>query len=174
LIPSQLNLGPITATLVVGADGEHVGQDGTSRSLGGPFDFEWFVSVRRRAEVILTSGRTYLDEAYVVPANAKLAVFSRRLREADLAPGVIHISERQASTFRDAVNHLLSLGFERIHCEFGPTGFLGLTSESMVEAYLSSETIGGIERFTAKHGVEFEVVSSHGLFIARIGSVAVH
>ena len=151
-----------------------MGPDGTSRSLGGPSDFEWFVSVRRRAEVILTSGRSYLDEHYVVPANAKLAVFSRRLREADLAPGVIQISEQHAGTFGDAVNHLLSLGFERIHCEFGPTGFLGLTSEPMVEAYLSSETMGGIESFTAKHGVEFEFVSSHGLFIARIGSVAVH
>ena len=174
MIPSQLTLGPITATLVVGADGEHVGPDGTSRSLGGPSDFEWFVSVRRRAEVILTSGRSYLDEHYVVPANAKLAVFSRSLREADLAPGVIHISERQARSFGDAVKHLLSLGFEKIHCEFGPTGLLGLTSESMVEAYLSSETMGGIESFTAKHGVKFELVSSDGLFIARIGSVAVH
>ena len=174
MIPSQLTLGPITATLVVGADGEHVGPDGTSRSLGGPSDFDWFVSVRRRAEVILTSGKSYLDEHYVVPANAKLAVFSRSLREADLAPGVIHISERQASTFGDAVKHLLSLGFEKIHCEFGPTGFLGLTSESMVEAYLSSETRSGIEHFTAKHGVEFELVSHDALFIARIGSVAVH
>ena len=174
MIPSQLKLGPITATLVVGADGEHVGHDGTSRSLGGPSDFEWFLSVRRRAEVILTSGKTYLDERYVVPSNAKLAVFSRRLRKADLAPGVIHISELQASTFGDAVKHLLSLGFDGIHCEFGPTGFLATTAEPKVEAYLSAETIGGIERFTAKHGVDFEIVSSDGLFIARIGSVAVH
>jgi len=174
LIPSQLKLGPITATLVVGADGEHVGHDGTSKSLGGPSDFEWFLSVRRRAEVILTSGKTYLDERYVVPANAKLAVFSRRLRKADLAPGVIHISDLQSSTFGDAVKHLLSLGFDRIHCEFGPTGFLATTAEPMVDAYLSSETRSGIERFSARHEVDFEIVSSDGLFIARIGSVAVH
>ncbi|MGA1469550.1 MAG: hypothetical protein ACO324_05235, partial [Aquiluna sp.] len=59
-------------------------------------------------------------------------------------------------------------------CEFGPTGFLATTAEPKVEAYLSSETRSGIERFTAKHGVEFELVSHDGLFIARIGSVAVH
>jgi hypothetical protein len=34
--------------------------------------------------------------------------------------------------------------------------------------------MGGIERFTAKHGVDFELASSAELFIARIGSVAVH
>ena len=174
MIPSQLKLGPITATLVVGAAGEHVGPDGTSKSLGGQEDFDWFVSVRRRAEVILTSGRTYLDEDYRPPAQASLAVFSKNLSDADLAHGVILIAEHQASSFSMAIKHLQSLGFERIHCEFGPTGFLALSSEPLVEAYISSDTQSGIEIFSAKHGVEFELVSSGQLFIARIGSVAVH
>jgi hypothetical protein len=174
LIPDQLNLGPITATLVVGAGGEHVGPEGTSKSLGGQLDFDWFVAVRRRAKVILTSGKTYLDEGYRLPPNAELAVFSRNLRETDLAPEVILITDGQANTFGKAVEHLLSLGFDKIHCEFGPTGFLGLAAEPMVEAYLSSDTRSGIEIFSERHGVEYELVSDKGLFIARIGSVAVH
>ena len=174
MIPNHLNLGPITATLVVGAGGEHVGPEGTSKSLGGQLDFDWFVAVRRRAEVILTSGKTYRDEGYRLPANAELAVFSRSMRDSELAPGVILISEGRATTFGKAVEHLLSLGFGKIHCEFGPTGFLGLAAEPMVEAYLSSDTRSGIEIFSARHGVEFELVSDKGLFIARIGSVAVH
>jgi peroxiredoxin len=43
-----------------------------------------------------------------------------------------------------------------------------------VEAYLSSDKLSGLEIFTSRHGVEFELLSSEELFIARIGSVAVH
>ena len=174
MIPSALNLGPITATLVVGPEGEHVGPDGTSKSLGGQADFDWFVSVRRRAEVVLTSGKSYVDETYRPPANSELAVLSRTLTASDLAPGVMLISENQASNFREAVKHLQSLGFERIQCEFGPTGFLALSAVPSVEAYLSSDKLSGLEIFTSRHGVDFELVSSAELFIARIGSVAVH
>ena len=174
MIPSALNLGPITATLVVGPEGEHVGPDGTSKSLGGKADFDWFVSVRRRADVVLTSGKSYLDETYRPPANAELAVFSRALTASDLSPGVVLISEDQAANFREAVKHLQSLGFERIQCEFGPTGFLALSAVPSVEAYLSSDKLSGIEIFASRHGLEFELVSSTELFIARIGSVAVH
>ncbi len=174
MIPSALNLGPITATLVVGPEGEHVGPDGTSKSLGGKADFDWFVSVRRRAEVVLTSGKSYVDEIYRPPANAELAVFSRALTASDLGPGIMLISENQAANFREAVKHLQSLGFEKIQCEFGPTGFLALSAVPTVEAYLSSDKLSGIEIFTSRHGVKFELVSSAGLFIARIGSVAVH
>jgi hypothetical protein len=56
-----------------------LGPDGTSKSLGGQADFDWFVSVRRRAEVVLTSGKSYVDETYRAPVNAELAVFSRAL-----------------------------------------------------------------------------------------------
>lgn len=174
MIPSALNLGPITATLVVGPEGEHVGPDGTSKSLGAQADFDWFVSVRRRAGVVLTSGKSYVDETYRAPVNAELAVFSRTLTASDLAPGVMLISENQAANFREAVKHLQSLGFEKIQCEFGPTGFLALSAVPSVETYLSSEKLSGIDIFTTRHGVEFELVSSAELFIARIGSVAVH
>jgi hypothetical protein len=67
------------------------------------------------------------------------------------------ISENQAANFIEAVKHLQSLGFERIQCEFGPTGFLALSAVPSVEAYLSSEKLSGIEIFTSRHGVEFRV-----------------
>ena len=130
--------------------------------------------MRRRAEVVLTSGKSYVDETYRAPVNAELAVFSRALAASDLAPGVMLISEHHATSFIEAVKHLQSLGFERIQCEFGPTGFLALSAVPSVEAYLSSDKLSGIEIFTTRHGAEFELVSSAGLFIARIGSVAVH
>ena len=159
---------------MVGPNGEHVGPDGTSRSLGGQEDREWFLTLRRRADVILTSGKTFLDEAYRKPQGAALAVFSRQIRHLDLPEGTIALGSAQAKDFREALGHLRLLGYRKIHCEFGPTGFLALSEDNIVESYLSSESQSGIEAFTERNDTPFSLVASGSLFIARIGSVAVH
>lgn len=174
MLPDPSSFGPVTSSLVVGPHGEHIGPDGTSRSLGGDADFQWFVSLRRSAEVILTSGKTFRDENYQKPKSAELAVFSRSA--SDITPNfeVIRIGPQTAQSFSDAVGHLLSLGFNRIHCEFGPTGFVSLAKTQSIASLLSSESLNGIESFTTKHSLEFDLLSSNALSIARVGSVAVH
>lgn len=174
MIPDPSSFGPITSSLVVGPNGWHKGSDGTSRTLGGQADFDWFVSLRRRADVILTSGKTFRDESYRKPKAAEIAVFSRSNNALTLDFEIIQIGPEVAMSFQEAVNHLHSLGFERIHCEFGPTGFVALSKEQSVVSFLSSDSLSGIESFASKHRLEFELVTTNGLFIARVGSVAVH
>lgn len=174
MIPDPSSFGPITSSLVVGAQGEHKGPDGTSRSLGGKADFEWFVSLRSQAQVILTSGKTFRDESYRKPKSAELAVFSKSATETKVDFEVIHLGPQHAKSFYEAVEHLKTLGFDRIHCEFGPTGFVSLAQKQIVASLLSSASPDGIECFTTEHNLEYELLSSNGLSIARVGSVAVH
>ena len=170
---SDITPGHLTASLVVSPGGDHVGSDGTSKSLGGQADFEWFIWLRNRAEVILTSGKTFRDEGYKTPKNSRLAVFSRGREELDLFADAIFIDSGQASSFQGAVNHLLSSGYNSIHCEFGPTGFVELIRGGEVECFLSCEALAGIRAFTDRHGLQFEIAADEELVIARMGSVAV-
>lgn len=170
---SEINLGNVTASLVVSEYGDHVGSDGTSRSLGGQADFDWFIGLRNRAAVILTSGKTFRDESYREPKNSHLAVFSRNHDIIDPIDNMISIGPEQASSFEGAVQYLLAEGYGSIHCEFGPTGFIALARAGFVECYLSSESISGIKEFSEQNSINCSIVADDHLVIARVGSVAV-
>ena len=154
--------------------GQHTGPDGTSKSLGGQADFEWFVSLRNRAEVILTSGLTYEVEQYRMPKNSALAIFSRNSEKRRFPAEAVRISDEDARDYQEAFSSLRDKGFQSVHCEFGATGFVELSRSAAIESYLSSASLKGIESFTGVHKLHFDIVRSEGLFIARIGSVAVH
>lgn len=173
MLVSDIDLGLVTASLVVSPSGNHVGSDGTSKTLGGQADFEWFTGLRNRAEVILTSGKTYRDESYKPPRKARLAVFSTKHGSPDLLDGAISIGPKQASDYEGAVRYLLTEGYGSIHCEFGPKGFIALTRAGFVECYLSCETTSGIKAFSESHSLSYTIAADKELVIARMGSVAV-
>ena len=170
---SDIDLGLVTASLVVSPSGDHVGSDGTSKTLGGQADLEWFIGLRNRVEVILTSGKTYRDENYKPPKKAQLAVFSAKHGSTDLLEGAVPIGPNQARDYEGAVQYLLTEGYGSIHCEFGPRGFIALAKAGFVECYLSCETTAGIRAFSERHSLGYTIAADEELVIARMGSVAV-
>lgn len=134
------DLGSITASLVVTANGSHISEAGTSRGIGNQSDLELLIWLRRRASAVLTSGLTARVENYRLPSNALLAILSRK--------GVPHLSgagservlflPQEVDGYSASVRFLESLGHQRIHTEFGPRGFVELVDLARVTGLISS------------------------------------
>ena len=167
-------LSNLTASLVVGHNGNYVSDTGTSKGLGNPADFELLKHLRSRSQVVLTSGLTARLERYKMPSTADLAILSRSGGYAPEVTGgreVIQLGE-QAGYF-EATTVLSELGYERIHTEFGAAGFTQLARHDEVDCILSSTTDGGLQAFCERQSLAiFDLISLPELFIARVRSVA--
>ena len=165
----DLDLGDITASLVVDDLGSATGPDGTSRGVGNQTDFELLVYLRRRSEVVLTSGLTALRENYKMPKAADLAILTSR------SPEDFDIPSNQANLlfvsggYIPSFQALRGLGYMRIHTEFGPAGFSALAASNEVDAVLSSLSQAGLEAFCNKQELEVEtMLQFEELHIARV------
>jgi riboflavin biosynthesis pyrimidine reductase len=159
----------ITASLVVDEHGSSVSPAGNSRGLGNQTDFELLLWLRRRAQVILTSGVTAQAEDYQMPAGAELAILTNSNRHyRRLISHIERIHFLNNHSFFEAVEALIAKGFNRIHTEFGETGFTALANQE-VDCFLSSITSEGIEMFTAVRELRVKGVPEvAGLSIARV------
>lgn len=168
----DLQAGPITASLVVSTTGSAVSAAGTSRGLGNTTDsnlLRWF---RNRSEIVLTSGKTAELENYRLPSKPKLAILSETQREYQLLgqdkAKVIFL--QNSDSYSSAIESLLSLGYSRIHCEFGPTGFVDLVKQNLTDGFVSSVEMKGIELFAKEHELLLESAEEYAgdLFVARL------
>lgn len=168
----DLEAGPVTASLVVSANGSAVSAEGTSRGLGNVTDsnlLRWF---RNRSEVVLTSGKTAELENYRLPSNPELAILSETEREyqslGQNKARVIFL--KNIDSYSSAIGRLQSLGYSKIHCEFGPTGFVDLVNQNLTDGFVSSIEVAGIELFARKHELFLESVEEYAgdLFVARL------
>ena len=144
-----LAAGPITASLVVSANGEAVSSLGNSKTLGNQSDLQLLKWFRARSEIVLTSGLTAELEGYRYPTKTKLAILSKSPRTyASLGQDlgrVLFLSDSPG--FAEAVAQLSAEGYKKIHTEFGPTGFKSLVESSTVDGYVSSTSPEGISKF---------------------------
>lgn len=142
-----LTLGNITASLVVDSQGSAVGPAGTSKGIGNQTDFELLVYLRRRCEVVLTSGLTALKEHYRMPRGADLAILTTRSEsDFDIPAGEASLLFLSGG-YHASLKELADLGYSRVHTEFGPTGFTALVAADSVDALLSSTSEAGIKAF---------------------------
>ena len=144
----------ITASLVVDAEGSHIGPDGTSKSLGGEADFRFLMEFRKRSSTVLTTGKTARLENYRVPTSASLLVLTRSgsdsLPQALRVEAVRLIGDKHAISATEAVEELLTAGKLPIHIEFGPNTLTEiLRTRNDVRAFISSEFESGAANFIA-------------------------
>ena len=148
---SALGAGAITASLVVDHLGSAQGALGNSHGIGNETDRQLLLWLRSNAEVVLTSGATAIAEDYKMPSSCDLAILTRQPK------GSFSIDPRDRRLifmhggYFEGVNQLQELGYQRIHTEFGPTGFIELSRRSEVDCYLSSKGADGVDQFVSKH-----------------------
>lgn len=151
----DLPAGNVTASLVVSPTGSAVSTNGTSNGLGNETDLALLKWFRARSQIVLTSGKTAELENYRYPSSTGLAILSRSKRTYDsLAEDrekVLFLTG--VDTYLQAIDELANLGFQKIHCEFGPTGFAELVNEGKVDGFVSSIEALGIERFAQLHNL---------------------
>lgn len=149
----DLPAGNVTASLVVSPAGSAVSTNGTSRGLGNETDLALLKWFRARSQIVLTSGKTAELENYRYPSSTGLAILSRSQRTYDsLAEDrekVLFLTG--VDTYLQAIDGLKNRGFQKIHCEFGPTGFVELVNEDKVDGFVSSIEASGIEGFAKLH-----------------------
>lgn len=168
----DLNAGSITASLVVSPEGSAASSSGTSKGLGNTTDqalLRWF---RSRSQIVLTSGKTAELENYRLPSRAELAILSKSNRTyRSLGTDVSKvIFLENLSSYAHAIEALADLGYSKIHCEFGPTGFIELVKLNIVEGYVSCMAAAGIEEFAFQHQVGWTELQTVGddLYVARV------
>lgn len=142
----------ITASLVVDSAGETQDKQGGSKLLGGPTDLLWLRALRRNANLVVTSGKTYRAEKYRMPKSANLAVFSRsRLsppEELDNPQRFIELGEVPSIP---QVVQTLAKDYSRIHLELGPSTLIPTCKELELGIWISSLEPTGVTAFCDKH-----------------------
>jgi riboflavin biosynthesis pyrimidine reductase len=168
----DLQAGPVTASLVVSATGSAVSEQGTSKGLGNSTDLSLLKWFRNRSEIVLTSGKTAELENYRLPSTAQLAILSRADRTYQSLgqdkTKVIFLDK--LASFGSAIEELRKRGYERIHCEFGPTGFVELLNQNLAAGFVSSVNVTGIELFAMQHELLVGTLEEFGgdLLVARL------
>ena len=151
----DLPAGDVTASMVVSPTGSAVSTSGTSRGLGNETDLALLKWFRARSQIVLTSGKTAELENYRYPSSTGLAILSRSQRTYDSLTEdrekVLFLNG--VDTYRQAIEELRNLGFQKVHCEFGPSGFIELVNEGKVDGFVSCVEASGIESFAQRHNL---------------------
>jgi hypothetical protein len=167
-----LQAGPITASLVVSPTGSAVSDEGTSKGLGNQTDLSLLKWFRSRSEIVLTSGKTAELENYRLPSKSQLAILSRTERTyqslGDDKTKVLFLEK--VDSYGKAIDQLQALGFTKIHCEFGPAGFVDLINKKLTNGFVSSTEPSGIEQFAQEHQLLLENIEvfAGDLFVAQL------
>lgn len=145
---------------MVGSQGEVANPEGGSSGIGNTTDKKLLGALRANAEIVLTSGKTARLERYRMPKSADLAIFTNQgVEELCLTPSppqqLIVFGQEHAVSFSDAIDYLKTIGYQRIHLEFGPTGYVSCTSR-IEKTFLSSIGRVGLERFCKVFGLSPE------------------
>lgn len=139
----------ITASLVVSELGSTRDSEGGSKLLGGETDLLWLRTLRSRAELVITSGKTYRAESYRMPKRADLMVFSK----SEITPPVVISNDQsfipKVGDYESLAAEVLAAAqdYRFVHLEFGPSTLLPIARELGVGIWVSSLSRKGIETF---------------------------
>ncbi len=157
----------ITASLVCDENGNTVDLSGSSAGLGNATDLALLIALRRKSQVVLTSGATFRADQYRFPKFEDLAVLTRGSIEIDVP------TERRLlildSSYSKAVDDLIAEGYSRMHIEFGLTGIHELVSQNRLDAlFLSSTSSIGVQTLAQKLGVTPTVYQLEDLWVGLV------
>ncbi len=157
----------ITASLVCDENGNTVDLSGSSAGLGNATDLALLIALRRKSQVVLTSGATFRADQYRFPKFADLAVLTRGSIEIDVP------TERRLlildSSYSKAVDDLIAEGYSRMHIEFGLTGIHELVSQNRLDAlFLSSPSSAGVDKLAQKLGVKPTIYQLEDLWVGLV------
>lgn len=156
----------ITASLVANSNGETVGSDGSSRGLGNATDLTLLKALRRKSDLVLTSGSTFRADEYRFPTSGNLAVLSRTKVSIDVPSGrEFHaLSEGYVESLVE-----MKKRYRRIHVEFGERGILDLVSKGGLDAlFISSIEQKGVKLLAMRLGVSIIEFELSDLFVGLV------
>lgn len=129
------------ATLVIDAQGNFVGLDGTSKSIGNHTDLQLLLALRSKASVIVTTGQTARAESYKPSRFAPIAIITRDpeslatlplLENAGVHETLFLCSDQdEPEAFSEYEASLKSKGFGRVLFEGGPKSLASLLSSDL-------------------------------------------
>jgi len=159
----------ISASLVVDHSGGTQDSSGGSKQLGGETDLLWLKTLRSRADVVVTGGKTYRTEQYKMPRTADLAVFSRgELRPPsgfEDSPRFIARGDQGLSLASEVRS--FEKRYRNIQLEFGAATLVPLVKELGIGIWISSQFEEGIQGFCGAYELEIvHSVKAHDLLIA--------
>jgi riboflavin biosynthesis pyrimidine reductase len=158
---------PITASLVCDENGNTVGKDGSSKGLGNQTDLALLIALRRKSQVVLTSGRTFTADQYRFPKHADLAVLSNGPVSIEVPAGQRLLEKK--SGYTQALLDLKADGYSRIHVEYGLTGIGDLVANRVLDGlFLSSTSRAGLDQLAFKLGVSPLVIELADLYIGLV------
>lgn len=164
----------ITTSFVVDPQGKSINETGNSAGIGNQTDMLLLRALRANAQIVLTSGLTARADRYRMPRTADLAIFTRAgvaSLELNPKPGqnLVLIDGQHAPNYLSALQHLGTLGYQRIHVEFGVRGLMEILGHIEL-CVISSRDIAGPTAFLNATGItQTESFSLSDLFIA-VGS----
>ncbi len=157
----------ITASLVCDDEGNTVNQSGSSAGLGNQTDLALLVALRRKSQLVLTSGRTFRADSYRFPKQADLAVLTNQSIQIDIPAGQRLLTKN--SGYTKAVLELCAEGYSRIHIEYGITGIRELVAHRQLDAlFLSSESLSGVDKLARNLAVTPSIYQLEDLYIGMV------
>lgn len=178
LLPARLHeliqASSVTTSFVVDPQGQSINGTGNSEGIGNQTDKMLLRALRANAEIVLTSGLTARADHYKMPRTADLAIFTGAgvaSLELNPKPGqnLVLVDGQLASNYQSALQHLVNLGYRRIHVEFGVRGLLEIL-DNIELCVISSRDIAGPTAFMSTTGItQTDSFSLPDLFIA-VGS----
>ena len=157
----------ITASLVSDEAGNTVSSEGNSTGLGNETDLSLLVAMRRKSQVILTSGKTYRSDRYKFPKNADLAVLTNQDLNITVPDGQQLILSNLG--YQHALSDLKVLGYKRVHVEYGITGIRALLEAESLDALLiSSRAESGVLTLARELEVEPILLELEDLYVGLV------
>jgi riboflavin biosynthesis pyrimidine reductase len=157
----------ITASLVCDENGSTIGKDGSSKGLGNQTDLALLIALRRKSQVVLTSGRTFRADQYRFPKHSDLAVLSNVPVSINVPAGQRLLEKK--SGYTQALLELKADGYSHIHVEYGLTGISDLVANRVLDGlFLSSTTRAGLDKLALELGVSPVVVELSDLYVGLV------
>jgi riboflavin biosynthesis pyrimidine reductase len=157
----------ITASLVSDESGNTVSSQGSSAGLGNETDLSLLVALRRKSQVILTSGKTFRSDRYKFPKNADLAVLTNQDLNIPVPDGQQLILSNLS--YQQALSDLMVRGYKRVHVEYGITGIRALLATKSLDALLiSSRAETGVLTLARELKVEPILLELEDLYVGLV------
>jgi riboflavin biosynthesis pyrimidine reductase len=129
------------ASLVIDAEGNAVGTDGTSKTVGNDTDLQLLLSLRAKADVIVTTGKTARAENYKASRFAPIAFITRHPESLATLPAIANpgafenvyltSSTGDSSIFERFDRELSERGFESVLFEGGKSSLAELLASTL-------------------------------------------
>lgn len=157
----------ITASLVCDESGNTISSDGSSTGLGNDTDLALLVAMRRQAQVIVTSGKTFRADNYRFPKFADLAVLTQH--KVDIVAPEGQKLVVSTSGYEQTIRDLSRSGYTKMHVEYGVTGIKELIAKNVLDALLvSTKRLSGVEALSRELNVSPIIIQLDDLYVGLV------